>query len=73
MGECGSGSREMTGPITGLAECCELTLDEWTDGSGECGREGTGVELWSSSRVKKCGEGAEASGGSESSSSEAMD
>lgn len=57
----------------GLKDCCELTLEERNDEARERVSDGIGVVAGSSSRVKKYGEGAVASGGSDSSSSEAID
>jgi len=73
FGECGSASMEAVGVFGGLNECLELTSEERIDESKEYASEATGVVAGSSSSVKKYGDGAVASGGSGSSSSELQD
>jgi hypothetical protein len=73
LGECGSASREFIGVIAGLADCCEPILEECVDDAKERASEGTEIVAGSSSSVNKKDEGADTSGGSGSSSSEAME
>jgi hypothetical protein len=74
FGECGSESLERTSAKGGLTDCCELVLEErYDDARDKESDGGTGVEAGSSSSVKEYSDGARASSGSGSSSSEALD
>ena len=59
--------------IVGLRDFCELTVDECIEEAGDRALEATGVVVDPPARVKRYGDGADASGGSSSSLSEAID